>query len=96
MALEALKGIKTVQQIAKDFDVHPVQVTEWKKRLSAHAGSVFENGKEREVEDFSAERSDLHSKIGELTVKLDFVVKKSKQLGVWSGLPNSSNLNTRS
>jgi transposase/putative transposase len=58
VALEALKGIKTVQQIAKDFDVHPVQVTEWKKRLSAHAGSVFENGKEREVEDFSAERSD--------------------------------------
>ena len=96
MALAALKGIKTVQQIAKDFDVHPVQVTEWKKRLSMQAGSVFESGKEREVEDFSAERSDLHSKIGELTVKLDFVVKKSKQLGVWSGLPDSSNLNTRS
>jgi transposase-like protein len=95
VALEALKGIKTVQQIAKDFDVHPVQVTEWKKRLSAHAGSVFENGKEREVEDFSAERSDLHSKIGELTVKLDFVVKKSKQLGVWSGLPDSLKLDTR-
>ncbi len=75
VALEALKRIKTVQQIAKDFDLHPVQVTECKKRLSSQAGSVFESGKEREVEDFSAERSDLHSKIGELTVKLDFVVK---------------------
>ena len=61
----------------------------------AHGG-VFEAGKERELEDFSAERTDLHSKIGELTVKLDFVVKKSKQLGVWSALPNSSNHTTRS
>lgn len=95
VALEALKGIKTVQQIAKEFDVHPVQVSEWKKKLSTQAGSVFETGKQQEQEDFSAERTDLHSKIGELTVKLDFVVKKSKQLGVWSGLPNSSNLDTR-
>jgi transposase/putative transposase len=33
VALEALKGIKTIQQIAKDFDVHPVQVSEWKKTM---------------------------------------------------------------
>ena len=50
---------------------------------------------ERSTEDFAAERTELHFKIGELTVKLDFVVKKSKQLGVWSGLPTSSNLDTR-
>jgi len=95
VALEALKGIKTVQQIAKEFDVHPVQVTDWKKKLNTLAPSVFETGKEREAEDFTSERNDLHSKIGELTVKLDFVVKKSKQLGVWSGLPDSLKLNTR-
>lgn len=95
VALEALKGIKTVQQIAKEFDVHPVQVTDWKKKLNTLASSVFETGKEREAEDFTSERNDLHSKIGELTVKLDFVVKKSKQLGVWSGLPDSLKLNTR-
>lgn len=96
VALEAIKGIKTVQQIAVDFDVHPVQVSEWKKKLSTQAGSVFDNGKEAPREDFEAERSELHSKIGELTVRLDFVVKKSKQLGVWSALPNSSNHTTRS
>ncbi len=96
VALEALKGVQTVQQIAKEFEVHPVQVSDWKKKLNTHAGSVFESGKQQEQEDFSAERTDLLTKIGELTVKLDFVVKKSKQLGVWSGLPNSSNLNTRS
>lgn len=96
VALEALKGIKTVQQIAADFGVHPVQVSEWKKRLSTQAGSVFESGKEAPKEDFETERETLHSKIGELTVKLDFVVKKSKQLGVWSGLPNCSNSTTQS
>lgn len=95
VALEALKGQKTVQQIAREFEVHPVQVSEWKKKLSTQAGSVFESGRESVVEDFNAERTDLHSKIGELTVKLDFVVKKSKQLGVWSGLPTSLNLDTQ-
>jgi transposase len=96
VALEAIRGIKTVQQIAVEFDVHPVQVSEWKKRLSTQAGSVFDKGKEAPMEDFEAERTELHSKIGELTVRLDFVVKKSRQLGVWSGLPNSSSHTTRS
>lgn len=95
VALEALKGIKTVQQIAKEFGIHPGQVSDWKKLLSEQAGTLFESGKSREVEDFSMERTDLHSKIGELTVQLDYLVKKSKQLGVWSELPTLSKLNTR-
>ncbi len=64
--------------------------------MSLQAGSVFERGKEAPQEDFEAEREQLHSKSGELTVKLDFVVKKSRQLGVWSGQPNSSNHTTQS
>ena len=97
VALEALKGVKTVQQIAKEFDVHPVQVSEWKKKLSEQASSVFSTGQaQAQQEEFGEERSALHSKIGELTVQVDFLVKKSKQLGVWNGLPNSSNHSTRS
>ena len=34
VALEALKGVKTIQQIAKDFDIHPVQVSDWKKAMA--------------------------------------------------------------
>ena len=41
VALEALKGIKTIQQIAKDFDVHPVQVSDWKKTMTEGAAGVF-------------------------------------------------------
>ncbi|MBL9179033.1 MAG: transposase [Verrucomicrobiaceae bacterium] len=65
VALEALKGIRTVQRIAKGFGIHPGQVADWKKLLSEHAGSVFESGKSHGTEDFSRERTDLHSKIGE-------------------------------
>ena len=41
VALEALKGVQTIQQIAKDFDIHPVQVSDWKKAMTAGASGVF-------------------------------------------------------
>ena len=37
VALEAIKGIKTIQEIAKDFDIHPVQVSEWKKTMATQS-----------------------------------------------------------
>ena len=83
VALEALKGIKTIQQIAKDFDIHPVQVLEWKKLMSEGATRVFEPGHGKsEAEDFEAERAKLHSKIAQLAVEVDFLTKKSRQLGL--------------
>ncbi len=83
VALEALKGIKTIQQIAKDFDIHPVQVSERKKLMSEGATRVFEPGHGKsEAEDFEAERAKLHSKIGQLAVEVDFLTKKSRQLGL--------------
>ena len=83
VALEALKGIQTVQQIAKDFDIHPVQVSEWKKAMTAGASGVFGAGRDKaETEDFERQRDELHAKIGQLTVEVDFPRKKSKQLGL--------------
>ena len=82
VALEALKGQKTTQQIAAEYDVHPTQVSDWKKTLLEGVGNAFEGKGSAEKEDFEAEREKLHSKIGELTVKLDFLEKKSKQLGL--------------
>ncbi len=53
VALEALKGIKTIQQIAKDFDVHPVQVSDWKKAMTEGATGIFGPGREKaDAEDF--------------------------------------------
>jgi transposase/putative transposase len=41
VALEALKGVKTIQEIAKEYEVHPVQVSEWKKVMAQNAASAF-------------------------------------------------------
>ncbi|MEX1045661.1 MAG: transposase [Chthoniobacterales bacterium] len=82
VGLEALKGQKTTQQIAGAYEVHPTQVSEWKRTLSEGLGATFERGKGSPGEEFERKREKLHSKIGELTVKLDFLEKKSKQLGL--------------
>lgn len=83
VALEALKGIKTVQQIATEYEVHPVQVSDWKKTMQERVASVFERGAASSVAgDFEPERQKLQSKIGELTILVDFLEKKSKQLGL--------------
>jgi transposase len=83
VALEALKGIKTIQQIAKDFEIHPVQVSEWKKTMAERAASVFGLGSDKtQSEDFERERAQLHAKIGQQAVELDWLTKKSKQLGL--------------
>jgi len=83
VALEALKGIKTIQQIAKDFDVHPVQVSDWKKAMTAGASGIFGSGREKaDTVDSERQRDELHAKIGQLTVEVDFLRKKSKQLGL--------------
>ncbi len=83
VAIEALKGVKTIKQIGREFDVHPVQVSEWKKVMSEGAAGVFGSGPGKAAaEDFDAERTTLHSEIGELTLAVDFLRKKSRQLGL--------------
>jgi transposase-like protein len=84
VALEALKGIKTIQQIAKDFDVHPVQVSDWKKAMLEGASGIFGHSREQAgaEADFERQREELHAKIGQLAVEVDFLRKKSRQLGL--------------
>ena len=83
VALEAIKGIRTIQEIAKEFEIHPVQVSEWKKAMIERAPSVFGAGaKDAAENDFEDERSKLHAKIGQQAVDLDFLAKKSRQLGL--------------
>jgi len=83
VALEALKGVRTIQEIAKEYEIHPVQVSEWKKKMVEGAPEVFGPGQAKQSgEDFDKEREKLHSKIGQLSVEVDFLRKKSKQLGL--------------
>jgi len=83
VAIEALKGIKTVQQIAKEFDIHPVQVSEWKKMMLDGASGLFATANKRSPEEqLEKEKEKLHAKIGQQAVEIDFLRKKSKQLGL--------------
>ena len=83
VALEAIKGIKTIQEIAKEFDIHPVQVSDCKKTMAKNAASAFGAGAGKtDAEEFERERCQLHAKIGQQAVELDWLTKKSKQLGL--------------
>ncbi len=79
VALEALRGDKTIQEIAAKHRVHPNQVGTWKRRAIEGLGEVFSNGAERAGRDHEAEVRELHAKIGELTVERDFLARGFKR-----------------
>jgi transposase len=81
VGLEALMGIKTVGQIARDYQVHPVQVTQWKGVVRDHLPELFESPRAA-GEDQEALIAQLHEKIGRLSVEVDWLKKKCKQLGL--------------
>ena len=71
MALEAIRGEKTVAEIAAHHEVHPNQVSGWKTQLLEHAAAVF--GGAKVAADGKERIRELHTKIGELTVERDFL-----------------------
>ena len=73
VALEALRGDKTIQEIASKHKVHPNQVSAWKRQAIESLSEVFSNGADRERQDHQAEIRELHAKIGQLTVERDFL-----------------------
>jgi transposase len=77
VALEALRGDKTVQEIAARHQVHPNRVSTWKRQAVDGLAAVFSNGADPEERDREAEIRDLHAKIGQLTVERDFLAKRS-------------------
>ncbi len=84
IALEAAREIKTINEIAAANGVHPNQVSAWKKELIAGAGEVFSksgSGRE-EAEKAEREKARLERKIGQLTMDLEWLTKKSKELGL--------------
>ena len=79
VALEALRGDKTVQEIAAKHKVHSNQVSSWKRQAIDGLEAVFSNGTDRERQDHETEVRDLHAKIGQLTVDRDFLAKGLKR-----------------
>ena len=79
VALDALRGDKTIQEIASRHKVHPNQVSTWKRQAMDGLDSIFSNGTDKARVDHEDEVHDLHAKIGQLTVERDFLAKGLKR-----------------
>ena len=79
VALDALRGDKTIQEIAAKRKVHPNQVSTWKRQAMDGLCEVFSTGLARDRRDHETEIRDLHAKIGELTVERDFLARGLKR-----------------
>ncbi len=75
VALDALRGDRTIQEISAKHKVHPNQVSTWKRQAMDGLGAVFSNGADKARVDHDDEVHDLHAKIGQLTVERDFLAR---------------------
>ena len=79
IALELLKGLRTVNEIASDYEVHPTMIMKWKKQLLEGIPEIFSNRQSQGKKDKQSEEliSRLYQKIGQLEVELEWIKKKS-------------------
>ncbi|KXX66716.1 transposase [Flammeovirga sp. SJP92] len=77
VALEAIKDLQTTTELAQKYDLHPTQISTWKKEFLDGASSVFEKSREKKkLQKVSEGKEDeLYAKIGKLQVELDFLKK---------------------
>lgn len=77
VALAAVKGQQTINEIASEFGVHPTQVTQWKKHLQDQADQIFVADRGRQAAEDEAFIAQLYQEIGQLKYELDWLKKKS-------------------
>ncbi len=77
VALEASKGLKTLNELAGEYDVHPNQVSSWKKQLLEEGATVFRRSTARERREQSEREAELYEQIGRLKMELEWLKKKA-------------------
>ena len=81
VALEAAKQTRTVAELAKAYQVHPVQISQWKKQLLDGAESLFRDGRRRERDDHEAVQAELYERIGRLNMEVEWLKKSVARFG---------------
>lgn len=80
VAIIAIQGHKTINEIAAEFKIHPNMVTNWKKQMLENAVTAFSDKAARTEKDFEEERDRLYRQIGQLQVENDWIKKKMGHL----------------
>jgi transposase len=84
VALAALRGDKTLTEIAAHYEVHPNQVTEWKRQLLERASDVFDGGAAAAKSETAPDLKELHAKIGQQALEIDFLSGALSKAGLLS------------
>jgi putative transposase len=79
VALEAIKGVQTINEIASGYNVHPSQVKSWKKQLLMEGPTVFGQKTVRQGQEQAARETELYEQIGRLKMELEWLKKKAAQ-----------------
>ena len=89
VALEAIQGVKSVPELASQYEVHPTAINGWKRQVVERASELFESAETgRKQESTSkAEINELYRQIGQLKVERDFLAERSAKLGLGSERP---------
>jgi transposase len=77
VGLEAVRGVKTINEIAQEYGVHPVLVGQWKKEILEQAGTLFEGKRGPKPQATHESEDRLYGEIGRLKMELDWLKKKS-------------------
>jgi putative transposase len=81
VALEAVKGEKTIAQIASQWGIHPNQVRQWRKHLLEQLPAMFSDTRQKAEQERAELEAELYQQIGQLKVELEWLKKKSQLLG---------------
>jgi putative transposase len=76
VAMEAEKGLKTVNELAGIYEVHPAQISQWKKQLKEGINGIFSNNQQKAQQEEEAIKTRLYEEIGRLKIETDWLKKK--------------------
>lgn len=82
VAFEAIQGLKTQTEIAKEFEIHPIMVGKWKNELLERMPELFDANSSKKDPAVEKEKEVLQHNVGQLTMEVDFLEKKCRQLGI--------------